>query len=469
LDEPTNHLEIDSLLWLENFLKTSQSALLLVTHDRVFLNNVAQKIIELRQGKVDCYPGNYERFLAEKARRLVTESAAFANQQDRIRQMEKFIEKNRVRATTARRAQSRVKELDKIDRLKPPESEQDKNFTLRLPQGRRGPDLVSEMTAVSFDYGLNPVYEDLNLTLMRGQRLALLGPNGRGKSTLVKLLAGLIFPTKGTVKLGQNVDIGYFSQFQMDNLDSQKTVIEELAATAGQLTPGSLRTILGSFLFSGDDVFKKVMVLSGGEKSRLVLAKIMMTSPNLLILDEPTNHLDIPGRQMLEDALAEYEGTIVLISHDRHFINNLCNMVGVIENGTLTVHPGNFDDYQRIWIKDPADLSGQKGPSPLTNPEPVKDKKQSNDYLERKKIQNERKNISAQKRPLEKRLKETEERLEAISGRMSELEKVLADSRTYQDGEKVRALTKELGGLTEEKNILEDVWEKTAQELEEVG
>jgi ATP-binding cassette subfamily F protein 3 len=466
LDEPTNHLDLDSLLWLEGFLKSSSSALLLVSHDRVFLNNVAQKTIELRQGRVDSYPGNYEKFLSEKARRLATESAAFANQQDRIRQMEKFIEKNRVRATTARRAQSRIKALEKMEKLKAPEGEGD-NFVLNLPRGQRGPDIVAELTGVRFSYGPTLVYDDLSLILRKGDRLALLGPNGRGKSTLVKLMAGLIFPDKGTVKLGQNVDMGYFSQFQMENLSPHRTVIEELAQAAGHLTPGSLRSILGGFLFSGEDVFKKVSVLSGGEKTRLVLAKIMMAAPNLLILDEPTNHLDIPGRQMLEDALEAYEGALVLISHDRHFINNLCDQVGIIEKGTLTVYPGNFDDYQRIW-RGQEDLSGQKSPSPLDNPEPVP-AKEKKDPQDRKKAQEARKNLTAWRRPLEKRLSQTEERLAAIAERSRELETTLGDMATYQDGALVKALTKELADLAQEKSQLETVWEETATALESVA
>ncbi|MDR1577647.1 MAG: ABC-F family ATP-binding cassette domain-containing protein [Deltaproteobacteria bacterium] len=463
LDEPTNHLDLDSLLWLEGFLKTSPSALLLVSHDRVFLNNVAQKTIELRQGRIDAYSGNYEKFLAEKARRMATETAAFANQQDRIRQMEKFIERNKTRATTARRAQSRIKALEKMDKLKAPEGEGD-NFVLNLPKGQRGPDLVAELKSVRFSYGPTVVYEDLSLTLQRGERLALLGPNGRGKSTLVKLMVGLVFADAGTVKLGQNVNFGYFSQFQMDSLSPARTVLEELAQVAGHLTPGSLRSILGGFLFSGDDVFKKVSVLSGGEKTRLVLAKIMMTAPNFLILDEPTNHLDIPGRQMLEDALEEYDGTLILISHDRHFINRLCDRVGVIENGRLTVYPGNFDDYQRLWI-GAGELSSQKSPSPLANPEPiiVKEKK---DPQEKKKSQEARKNLSALRKPLEKLLIQTEERLAAVAERSKELEAVLGETATYQNGELVKALTKELAELTKEKGALEKTWEETAVELE---
>ncbi|MDR2422908.1 MAG: ABC-F family ATP-binding cassette domain-containing protein [Deltaproteobacteria bacterium] len=488
LDEPTNHLDLDSLLWLEGFLKSSPSALLLVSHDRVFLNNVASKIVELRRGRVDSYPGNYERFLAEKARRLATESAAFANQQDRIKQMERFIERNRVRATTARRAQSRIKALEKIDRLAPPESAEERSFSLKLPQGKRGPDLVAEFSGVSFGYGPTKVYQDLNLTLTRGQRLALLGPNGRGKSTLAKLLAGVVFPDEGKLKMGQNVDVGYFSQFQMDNLNGSLTVIEELAQVAGHLTPGSLRSILGGFLFSGDDVFKKVSVLSGGEKTRLVLAKIMMGSPNLLILDEPTNHLDIPGRQMLEDALEGYEGTLVLISHDRHFINKLCDAVAVVENGSLTVFPGDFDDYQSLWRGDLADLASQKSPAPKVGPDAAamgkkedpkdlktgaakgsKGFKDPKDQNARKKAQEARKLLNARRRPLERLLAETEGRLGRIAVRAQELEAVLGDAATYQDGEKVKLLTKELAELSAEKLGLEETWEKTARELEAAG
>jgi ATP-binding cassette subfamily F protein 3 len=405
--------------------------------------------------------------------------------------MEKFIEKNRVRATTARRAQSRLKALDKIDRLKPPDTGQEASFALRLPAGRRGPDLVAQITDASFGYGSNLVYSGLNLMLLRGQRLALLGPNGRGKSTLIKLLAGLILPSQGQVKLGQNVDIGYFSQFQMDSLQGSRTVIEELAASAGQLTPGTLRTILGSFLFSGDDVFKKVSVLSGGEKTRLVLAKIMMGAPNLLLLDEPTNHLVIPGRQMLEDALDDYEGTMVLISHDRHFINKLCDRTGVIENGALTVYPGNFDDYQRLWLTDPAALSGQKRPAPeiwVSAPLPRRDDKINRpeksqakrtapeeplqpagrlSRAERQSANDVRRRLKEQKKPLEKLISETEKRLAEIDGRTGEVEAILADQSVYQDGGLVRSLVQELSELGQEKTRLEQVWEKTSRELEE--
>ncbi|MDR1110261.1 MAG: ABC-F family ATP-binding cassette domain-containing protein [Deltaproteobacteria bacterium] len=481
LDEPTNHLDIDSLMWLEGYLKGSPSALLLVSHDRVFLNNVAQRIVELRQGRADSYPGDYDQFLEEKARRLATESAAYANQQDRIRQMEKFIERNRVRASTARRAQSRVKALGKMDRLSQPDDGTGGSFNLSLPRGRRGPDVVAELKGVSKSYGRTRVYADLSLTLLRGDRLALVGPNGRGKSTLVKLLAGLTAPSSGLLRLGQNVDLGYFSQFQMESLNPCLTILEELAKVAGHLTQGPLRTILGGFLFHGEDVFKKVSVLSGGEKTRLVLCKIMMSAPNLLIMDEPTNHLDIPGRQMLEDALDDYPGTMVLISHDRHFINRLCDKIGVIEDGRLIVHPGDFDDYQRLWLSDPSSISGQDSPSPLwqdgpgpqAGPDKAGPAKEGQDKAERPggrhQAAQDRKRQAALRRPLEKRLEETERRISAIAGRTGELEASLCDRAVYQDGRKAKDLRVELAGLYEEKRGLEAVWEETALELETVA
>jgi ATP-binding cassette subfamily F protein 3 len=480
LDEPTNHLDLDSLMWLEGYLKTAKSALLLVTHDRVFLNNVAQRIIELRSGRADVYAGNYDFYLSEKARRLTTETAAFANQQERVKQLERFIERNKARASTAKRAQSRIKTLERLDLLPKPDDGLEPGFKLALPRGRRGPDVVASLSHVKKSYGDVEVYRDLSLTLLKGQRLALLGPNGRGKTTLAKLVAGLITPDAGERRLGQNVDIGYFSQFQMESLDPRLNLIEELCKVAGHLTQGPLRTILGGFLFSGDDVFKKVSVLSGGEKTRLVLAKIMMTAPNLLIMDEPTNHLDIPGRQMLEDALEDYEGTMVLISHDRHFINRLCDRVGVIEDGRLTVHPGNFDDFQRLWRGDGPDPGGQGRPSPLAYEAPPaaapaagRDQKAKGDpqakigkAQDRKLSAELRRREAARRRPLKEARDQAERRLEAIGARQAEIEAALADPAVYQLPERVRELTAELGALIDERRTVEERWEKACGELE---
>ncbi|MDR1045888.1 MAG: ATP-binding cassette domain-containing protein [Candidatus Adiutrix sp.] len=469
LDEPTNHLDLDSLLWLEGYLKNSASALLLVSHDRVFLNNVVHRIIEVRQGRAHSYQGNYEQFLLEKEQRLITEAAAFENQRERIKQIEKFIERNRVRASTARRAQSRLRMLEKMDLLAPPEGLEDQNFHFRLPKPARGPDQVAELIGVSKKYGQVEVYRDLNLRLRRGDRLALIGPNGRGKSTLLKMLAGLEPVSGGVRRLGQGLKPGYFAQFQMDSLNPAHTLLEELATVAGDLGQGPLRSVLGAFLFSGEDVFKKVAVLSGGEKARVALAKIMLGAPNLLLLDEPTNHLDIPGRQMLEDALADFEGTLVLISHDRHLINSLCRSVGVIESGRLEVFPGDYDDYQSMWLKGPAE-TGQRAPRPDLGegaggdqPDEIRaeSKKES-----RKQEAQARKELSARRRPLKKLVEDSERRLAEIAGRRDELGRLMADPATYQDGEKARAINREFQALTEESRELEKSWEEAMTALE---
>jgi ATP-binding cassette subfamily F protein 3 len=477
LDEPTNHLDLDSLMWLEAYLKSAKSALLLVSHDRVFLNNVSEKIIELRNCKAFAYSGNYDFFVNEKAKRMATETAAFENQQERIKQLERFIERNKSRASTAKRAQSRVKVLERLDKLAQPGDGTEASFRLKLPRGRRGPDVVASFSHVAKRYGETQVYKDLSLTLLKGQRLALLGPNGRGKTTLARLLAGLVNPDSGEIRLGQNVDIGYFSQFQMESLDPNLNLLEELGKVAGNLTPGPLRTILGGFLFSGDDVFKKVSVLSGGEKTRLVLAKIMMTAPNLLIMDEPTNHLDIPGRQMLEDALSDYEGSLVLISHDRHFINRLCDRVGVIEEGKLVVYPGNFDDYQRLRLKTPP--GSQKSPSPLAYEappalaaaeSPANRKSQPAEKTEgpagRKKAALARKEAAVRRKPYLAALSKAETRLEEIDRRLKAIEEMMCQSAVYQDGAKVKALTAELSSLKSQRLEEEKSWETATVELE---
>lgn len=468
LDEPTNHLDLDSLMWLEEYLKAASAAVLLVSHDRTFLNNVCRKIVELSRGRATLYPGDYETYLAEKEKRLAADRAAFANQQDRIRQMEKFIERNRTRASTARRAQSRLKTLEKMDRLSAPEDNSQATFALTLPKPARGPEIVAELMAVAKYYGHIHVYEDLNLRLRRGDRLALIGPNGRGKSTLIRMMIGLERPTRGRAVLGQGVTVGYFAQFQMDNLHPEHTVIDELALAAGDLGQGALRSILGSFLFSGDEVFKKVSVLSGGEKARLALAKIMLAAPNLLVLDEPTNHLDIQGRQMLEEALDDFSGAICLISHDRSLINRLAREIGIIENGRLTTYPGNFDDYQNLWQARAA--AAEPAPAPAADVLETPPGGGRGEREARKKAEaRQRQALSAQKKPLLAELARQEDRLAELSRRLQELTGLLAAPETYQEQSQAKSLTQELGCLKDEQARLEKNWEKTMLALESLG
>ncbi|MDR1042188.1 MAG: ATP-binding cassette domain-containing protein [Deltaproteobacteria bacterium] len=483
LDEPTNHLDLDSLLWLEGYLKSTPSALLLVSHDRVFLNNVVNKVVELRNGKADAYPGNYEQFLESKEMRLQTESAAFQNQQDRLKQMERFIERNRVRASTARRAQSRVKAMDKVDRLAPPDSGLDPKFCLALPVGRRGPDIVAELKSAAKRYGDIEVFSDLNLTLRRTERLALVGPNGRGKSTLIKLIAGAVASDSGVTRLGQSVDLGYFSQFQMDCLDGSQTVLEEFASVAAGVSIGSQRSILAGFLFHGDDVFKKVKVLSGGEKTRLVLAKIMMGAPNLLLLDEPTNHLDITGRQMLEDALANYAGTMVLISHDRHFINRLATSVGVIEKGGLTVYPGDYDDYRDIWLKrieEEQAAFAATATGTYVSAQPTKGGQAAKAAAQDARPQSQqrrpdpqdaarRKGAGKRRSALKKSMTDLERQLDEVAGHLRVIDGVLSDHEIYKDQPRMKGLMAEQAALKKEEATLEQSYERVMTELEELA
>jgi ATP-binding cassette subfamily F protein 3 len=348
--------------------------------------------------------------------------------------------------------------LERMDRLPTPENLEEQSFNLRLPSGARGPDLVAEFTGAAKSYGPVRVFDDLGLTLRRGERLALIGPNGRGKSTFLKMLAGLEPLDAGSRRLGQGIKVGYFAQFQMDGLDPDRTLVEELATVAGDLGQGALRSVLGGFLFSGEDVFKKVAVLSGGEKARLTLAKIMLSAPNLLLLDEPTNHLDIPGRQMLEDALGDFQGTLVLISHDRHFIDQLCGQVAVIEEGRLTVFPGGYEDYLRLWG---AEAARKQPPEP---DRPASDKKEA-----RRGSALARREAAALRRPHELAVAEAEEKLAALAGRRQELEKLLADPATYQDGGLARRLNLELADLAREGRALETRWEEALTRLEELG
>ncbi|MDR2340579.1 MAG: ATP-binding cassette domain-containing protein [Deltaproteobacteria bacterium] len=495
LDEPTNHLDLDSLIWLEGYLKGTSSALIVVSHDRVFLNNVSQKIIELRQGRADSYQGDYESYVSQKSLRLQTETQAFENQQGRIRELQRFIDRNRVRASTARRAQSRVKVLEGMERLEKPETDEGVGFGLRLPLGRRGPDRVLEMEHVSKSYGDLTVFSDLNLILRRGERLALVGPNGRGKSTLIKLAAGIAAPGSGRINLGQNVDIGYFSQFQMDSLDAGNSVLEEFALSAGSLNLGSQRSVLGNFLFSGDDVFKRVGVLSGGEKTRLVLAKIMMGGPNLLLLDEPTNHLDIAGRQMLEEALSDYQGTMILISHDRHFINRLASSVGILEDGGLSVYPGDYDDYREIWLKkaegenpptkpqgetsqkaDPSGGQNGKGKGkpvgrPKGRPDGLPDAPSGKQRGSQrgKHADPNKKSLDRERKKLLQAVADSERALDALGAKLREVEEALSNPATYQNQELLKGLLGKSQELKKEEKDLEDAYEGLLRDLEALG
>jgi ATP-binding cassette subfamily F protein 3 len=471
LDEPTNHLDLNSLIWLEGYLCTCPSALLLVSHDRVFLNNVVFKIIEIDRGLAQTFQGNYDQYLEEKEKRLTTEMATYQSQQDRIKQVEKFIERNRVRASTARRAQSRMKMLEKMDKVEAPVTDSGTSFKLTLPQPARGPEILVELDGVTKQYGNKTIYRDLDFSVRRGDRIAFLGPNGRGKSTLLKLLANATEFQEGQRRVGTNVVLSYFAQFQLEELNPDRTVLDELATVAGDMTPGRLRSILGGFMFSGEDVFKKVAVLSGGEKSRLILAKIMIVGPNLLLLDEPTNHLDIPGREMLEKALCEYTGTICLISHDRRLINAIANKVLVIKNQKTEIMPGNFDDYQRLWQEQIEGPGQEVGNACAASPQELQSGKgesraerEARKRAEAKQRQ-ERHRLTA---PLIKEIEKLEQQQADLSARADELSEILGRPDTYEDPDRAKALNREYAALKTDIEQVIGAWEEASLKLEEL-
>ena len=350
LDEPTNHLDIVSIDWLEHYLRSYAGTVVLVSHDRYFLNRMVTSIAHLYQGKVTEYAGNYDYFLAERTKRRVLEQAAYDNQQREIAQTQRFIERFRYKNTKARQVQSRIKHLEKMERLRPPEPEE-AQIRIRFPVPRQSGRIVMEISAFSKCYRTPeddsvPVFENAGpLCIERGNKIALIGKNGAGKSTLARILSGgEVFD--GARKVGYHVNAGFFAQHQAESLSTRHTVLESLQEVAGHQSESRLRTLLGAFLFTGDDVFKRVGVLSGGEKSRLALARTLVEGTNFLILDEPTNHLDIQSIQVLIEALKQYTGSFVVVSHDRHFLDQIANTVWHVQGGEVRIYSGTYSEYQ---------------------------------------------------------------------------------------------------------------------------
>ena len=343
LDEPSNHLDLESLIWLEGFLKGYEGALLMTSHDREFMNRVINKVVEIDGGSLTTYSGNYEFYEQQRALSEKQQQAQFERQQAMLAKEIKFIERFKARASHAAQVQSRVKKLDKIERVEPPRRRQTVNFDF-LAAPRSGEDVVS-LKNVHKGYGNRSIYEGLDFSVRRKERWCVMGINGAGKSTLLKLIAGSTEPDNGTVALGGSVKMGYFAQHAMDLLDGERTVFQSLEDSFPQAGQGSLRSLAGCFGFSGDDVEKKCRVLSGGEKARLVMAKMLYDPPNFLVLDEPTNHLDIATKEMLIAALSEYEGTMLFVSHDRHFLAALSNRVLELTPEGTHQYGGGYTEY----------------------------------------------------------------------------------------------------------------------------
>src|SRR5580765_5111577 len=347
LDEPTNHLDLEARNWLEDYLTSYPYAYVLISHDRYFLDVTVKRIVEIWNKKMHFYAGNYDQYLAAKTMRREQLEAAYKTQRDRIEQLEVFINRFRYTATKAKQVQSRIKELDKIERIQIPEEEKTVHFS--FPQPKPSGRIVAEFFDVAKSYGDHRVFDKVNFMIERGDRIALVGVNGAGKSTLIKLLASTEPLTAGEFKLGHNVQPDYFAQDQYKELDPEARILEDLGEMSPSSTQTELRSLLGCFLFSGDDVFKRIGVLSGGERNRYALLKMLLHPANFLLLDEPTNHLDIRAKDVLLEALEKYTGTVVFVSHDRYFIDKLSTRVFEIGDGKVEIYPGNYEDY--LWRK----------------------------------------------------------------------------------------------------------------------
>jgi len=348
LDEPTNHLDLEARNWLEEYLSEYPYAFVLISHDRYFLDVTVGKIVEIWNKRIHFYAGNYDKYEEQKTQRREQLEAAYRNQRERIEQLEVFINRFRYQATKAKQVQSRIKELEKMDRIELPEEE--KTIRFSFPQPKASGRIVAEFTGVAKSYGEKEVFRDVSFMIERGDRIALVGVNGAGKSTLIKLLAGIEPLTAGEYRLGHNVQADYFAQDQYKELDQDARIFDDLAALSPRSTQTELRSLLGCFLFSADEVFKRIGVLSGGERNRYALLRMLLHPANFLLLDEPTNHLDMRAKDVLLEALSKYTGTVVFVSHDRYFIDKLATRVFEIGDGRVEVYPGNYEDYR--WRKE---------------------------------------------------------------------------------------------------------------------
>jgi len=423
LDEPTNHLDLEAAIWLEKFLTEWKGSMVIISHDRTFLDRSVNHIIEIDLKRVTLYHGNYSNYIKEKRVRLEQHRNAYKNQQKQIKNTERFIERFRSKNTKATQVQSRVKKLNKMEMVEEP-NEDRSVINLLIPQPKRSPLKVASFIDVNKHYGNTEVFNELNLLVERGQKIGLVGHNGAGKSTLLKMLAGVEKPTGGNIQLGENIIIGYYAQHQLEILNPNETIFDSLKKVAVGWSETEARTYLGSFMFSGDEIEKFVKVLSGGEKARLALARMLVSPSHLVLLDEPTNHLDMVSRNIVEKALAEFEGSIVCISHDRHFLNEVTNITCEIGSGTVRVFEGNYDYYE--WKnKNENTIKGTSGD--------IKQKKKKNDYKEAKRLHNKKAWIEKRFSKIEKGISELQETVndpnnisdyELLKDRLDEIDKL---------------------------------------------
>ncbi|WP_204558513.1 ABC-F family ATP-binding cassette domain-containing protein [Bacillus ectoiniformans] len=450
LDEPTNHLDISTLSWLEQYLQNYSGAILIVSHDRYFLDKVVNQVYEVSRNRIKKYPGNYGKYLIQKAAQYEQEMKQFEKQQEEVAKLQDFIQRNIARASTTKRAQSRRKQLERMDMLSRPEG-YEKSANIMFDIEKQSGNEVLKVNDLSIGYDGAPVAENLNFFINREDSIALVGPNGAGKSTLLKTIVDKLQALNGRTTLGTNVSIGYYDQEQA-NLTSNKTVLNELWDEYPLTPEKDIRTALGNFLFSGDDVLKPVSALSGGEKARLALSKLMMQKANFLILDEPTNHLDLDSKEVLENALIDYPGTILFVSHDRYFINRIASKVIELSKEGVTEYLGDYD-YYVLKKQEQIELAAFETPVSSSNKKTENKPSDSADYAKDK----EQKKAERQKR---RRLEEIEEQVEVLEEQVSEKEALLCEPDIFQDHEKSLVLHEEVEALKLQIEELMEEWEE---------
>jgi ATP-binding cassette subfamily F protein 3 len=471
LDEPTNHLDLESLVWFREYLRNYPGAILMISHDRDFLNQLVSSIVEISRTRLHRYVGNYDKFLQEKAAREVQHEAAYENQQREIERLQDFVDRFRAKASKASQAQSKLKQIERMELIEAPLAAEAR-VKFRFPQPPRSGHRVITLKDVDHAYGTLQVYRGLNFEAERGQRIVLVGPNGAGKSTLLKLLAGVLPLQKGELILGHNVRPGYFAQHRVEQLNGRSSVLEAAQDLANRPGEQLARTVLGSFLFRGDDVFKPVAVLSGGEKSRLALARLLLDPPNLLLMDEPTTHLDIPSIDALIGALEQYEGTVIFISHDVHFIRCVAKHVLHISAGQLTPYAGDYDYYldkSKATSAREALVAGEA----LTNSQPIEaDQPKERTGLgireikEQKRAEAEQRKAAAKaKRDLEQKVTKLELKIADLESRQRHITQRLQDPITHLPGGPAADLARELTELTATIAATTTEWERATEQL----
>lgn len=462
LDEPTNHLDIESLQWMENFLLNYEGAVIVVSHDKAFLNKITTRTLALDNGDLLDYAGNFDYYEEKHAEWLEHRRKAYENQQKEIKEIQDFIDKFRYNASKAAQVQSRINMLEKMDKIELNEHEEEISF--QFPQPERSGAIVMKLENIRKQYDSNVVFEDLSYSIDRGDKIAVVGPNGAGKSTMIRIMAGLEDFQDGNREPGYNVTTSYFAQHQADELDLNKTAFEVMRDVAPMADETRLRTLLGCFLFHGDDVFKKVSVLSGGEKSRLALARMLLQPSNFMIFDEPTNHLDMQSKEILQEALNQYEGTFLIVSHDRQFLDPIVDKVLEVRPDTINTFLGNVSFYlDKVADREESDKAKEEAASTNSG---------NNSGLSRK----EERRIEAQKRqekydelkPLKNRIEPIEQKIDKLESRKDEIEEMMAQPDFYDDEKKVKETSLEYEKLKAELVEIYLEWENLATKISEI-